>query len=57
MEIADQNPNCDVSEEELRIAELTVTDSEKVLGIDINPWQPDTIPRNLYLQVDDLNRR
>ncbi|KAI9054724.1 hypothetical protein LZ554_001875 [Drepanopeziza brunnea f. sp. 'monogermtubi'] len=30
----------------------------EVLGIDINPMmQPDEVPDNLYLQVDDLNRR
>ncbi|TVY17995.1 Secondary metabolism regulator laeA [Lachnellula arida] len=28
----------------------------QVLGVDINPWQPEEVPRNLYLQVDDLNR-
>ncbi|KAG9235803.1 UMTA methyltransferase [Amylocarpus encephaloides] len=28
----------------------------EVLGIDINPWQPERAPSNLYLQVDDLNR-
>ncbi|CAG8958521.1 hypothetical protein HYFRA_00009836 [Hymenoscyphus fraxineus] len=46
-DVADQNPSCDND-----------TDFEgKVLGIDVNPWQPDTVPSNLYLQVDDLNRR
>lgn len=28
-----------------------------VLGVDINPRQPEEVPSNLYLQVDDLNRR
>lgn len=32
--------------------------TSKVLGIDINAaMQPEEVPDNLYLQVDDLNRR
>lgn len=32
--------------------------SKQVIGIDINPMlQTDAVPANLYLQVDDLNRR
>jgi hypothetical protein len=31
---------------------------DKVLGVDINPsMQPEEVPDNLYLQVDDLNHR
>jgi hypothetical protein len=30
----------------------------QVIGVDINPsLQTDVVPENLYLQVDDLNRR
>ena len=32
--------------------------SFQVIGLDINPMmQPEEIPENLFLQVDDLNRR
>ncbi|RDL38861.1 Uncharacterized protein BP5553_03201 [Venustampulla echinocandica] len=27
----------------------------EVIGVDINPWQPEERPNNLYLQVEDLN--
>ncbi|TVY82294.1 Secondary metabolism regulator laeA, partial [Lachnellula suecica] len=36
------------------------TDSDllfQVLGVDVYPYQPEEVPPNLYLQVDDLNRR
>ncbi|KAK6606048.1 UMTA methyltransferase [Botrytis cinerea] len=29
----------------------------EVIAIDIYPFQPETVPENLYLQVDDLNNR
>ncbi|CAD6447055.1 70350c73-62cb-43f3-a5b4-2e597e81abd5 [Sclerotinia trifoliorum] len=29
----------------------------EVIAIDIYPYQPETVPENLYLQVDDLNNR
>lgn len=29
----------------------------QVIAIDIYPFQPETVPENLYLQVDDLNNR
>jgi hypothetical protein len=33
-------------------------DSQQVIGIDINPtMQPEELPENVFLQVDDLNRR
>jgi hypothetical protein len=32
--------------------------SSQVIGVDINPMmQPEVVLENLYLQVDDLNRR
>ena len=37
---------------------LLTQNIEKVIGVDINAaMQPEEIPENLYLQVDDLNRR
>ncbi|KAL3418258.1 UMTA methyltransferase [Phlyctema vagabunda] len=71
MEVAEQNPRCEkpscvrlirVNLRENPYSDLFTTSASttggKVIGVDINPtMQPDEIPENLYLQVDDLNRR
>ncbi|KAJ5444601.1 uncharacterized protein N7458_008473, partial [Penicillium daleae] len=44
VEVAEQHPNCELL--------------AKVIGVDIAPhMSPDDVPNNLWLQVDDLNRR
>ncbi|KAJ9301648.1 hypothetical protein DTO217A2_7561 [Paecilomyces variotii] len=43
VEVAEQYPNCEMT---------------KVIGVDVSPhMKPDETPENLWLQVDDLNRR
>ncbi|EPE31336.1 S-adenosyl-L-methionine-dependent methyltransferase [Glarea lozoyensis ATCC 20868] len=60
-EVADAHPDCQTPDMTVMaihnwicvLANMTV----KVIGVDINPRQPDEVPDNLYLQLDDLNRR